>query len=512
MLIHHTLIRLALFILSALLLALALFVYAQTGAGPALGPTLGPILGPIFGMSLPSSAALPLGLLGLLLLALALYARQTALRHNQNEKNLLHQQLATLKASLPGAYFQCKSDHAMTLTEVSPQLCALTGYTVEEIRDVFKNSYMQMVHEGDRACLGSIAEGAGEHLRTEYRLLCKDGQSLWVRDMRSRIGEAQRGQNGQNGQTLWQGVAADISEFIRLSEARQIEAERAKILIDMSGSMLYDYHPLESKVRTSKGMAELFDIANPPFIFDRPGLDIRCIHPDDIDTYMSMRTRMLSGAASCEGTLRIRDRHGGNRWYHLRMRAVQDGQGRCAHIVGHLSDAYDADHLPYQRQSAQHDALTGLLTDEGIRGRANAYMTHCEPDIIAALCLIEVSNFAHITSQYGGLAAEELLTLLAQNLRGIFRPTDLLARLEEERFAVLVKDMRDKQGLVQKLDRIREACSVEVVTGKGKLKVCVHMGVSFFPMQGRSFEQLHTYAETALINASKESCGFAVYG
>ena len=430
---------------------------------------------------------------GLLWKALQAWCRQN--RTAQDLQAYHQRRFHALQQCLSGAFVNCASTPAMPLKEVSEGFTALTGYTFDEVRDLYNGNFMKLVYEGDRACLASILGSGGPSLRTEYRIQCKDGRVLWVRDRRVRFVEDDHWQ--------WFCILENSTENMRLAEARQLQARKVDALIDIAGTLVYDYDPAEGIVRASKSMLELFDMTNPPFIFDRPGLDTSSIHPDDIDTYMRMRTRMLCGSSSTEGTLRVRDLHGAVRWYQLRMQGIMDTTGRCAHIVGRMTESYDPEGLHQDRQMAQHDPLTGLLNGEGIKSRTNAYITHCEPDSVAAFCLVEVDDFLHMHQEYGILASEELLVRLSANLKGIFRPTDLLARIDDHLFAILARDLRDRQGVAQKFPHIQKACALEINTNRGSFKSSVSMGISFFPSQGRTFEQLLNYAEAALLTARK---------
>jgi PAS domain S-box-containing protein len=106
---------------------------------------------------------------------------------------------------------------------VSPQVEALLGYTPEELT-LDPPIWPTLIHPDDRErVLGHVTEAERRQGRysIEYRMLTRDGQTVWVHDEAALL-------PGEDGKPLfWQGVWMDITERKRAAELeRELEVER----------------------------------------------------------------------------------------------------------------------------------------------------------------------------------------------------------------------------------------------------------------------------------------------
>jgi PAS domain S-box-containing protein len=113
----------------------------------------------------------------------------------------------TLVEQLPVVIYVQAVDDVGTALYVSPQYERLLGYTVEE-RLADPLMWMRLVHPDDleRVKAESVRTSrTGEDFHVEYRLITKDGQTLWVRD------EAVLVRDADGAPVTWQGVLIDVT-------------------------------------------------------------------------------------------------------------------------------------------------------------------------------------------------------------------------------------------------------------------------------------------------------------
>jgi len=108
---------------------------------------------------------------------------------------------------LPAVVYIDAVDEMATAIYISPQYEALTGYTPED-RLAEPGLWLRMLHPDDRAAV--VAESdrtneTGEPFDLEYRLVTKDGRTVWVHDHASLVDDL-------TGRPSWQGVLTDITE------------------------------------------------------------------------------------------------------------------------------------------------------------------------------------------------------------------------------------------------------------------------------------------------------------
>lgn len=107
------------------------------------------------------------------------------------------------------------------------------------------------------------------------------------------------------------------------------------------------------------------------------------------------------------------------------------------------------EHLLRQQQNALQDKLTGLPNREAYdqairqaldnRRHAGGHDRRAEDrDLCLAVC--DVDHFKHINDNHGHLAGDKVLRVLARELQGRLRDTDMVARYGGEEFVVILPD------------------------------------------------------------------------
>lgn len=154
------------------------------------------------------------------------------------------------------------------------------------------------------------------------------------------------------------------------------------------------------------------------------------------------------------------------------------------------------------KELAVQDELTGLYNesfitkrlDEEIR-RAVLYQRPC------GFLLIDIDGFKKYQGETGEAKANALLKSTAEILKGAVTEVDKIARLELDRFAIVLPERNKKQAA-----NIAEEIRKKVEDGLGKaVKICekitVSIGVSENPIDGSSAEELLVKAEKLLKSA-----------
>ncbi|HSL43176.1 MAG TPA: PAS domain S-box protein [Anaerolineales bacterium] len=129
----------------------------------------------------------------------------------------------TLVENIPNAVTYMDSlDPAIGTFYVSPQIETMLGYTVKEWQDN-PRSWHEHLHPQDRDRLLSSDfqhEVSGEPFSLEYRLIARDGRTVWVRD------EAVMIRDSSGKPQFSQGIMIDITERKKAEEALRESEER----------------------------------------------------------------------------------------------------------------------------------------------------------------------------------------------------------------------------------------------------------------------------------------------
>jgi diguanylate cyclase (GGDEF)-like protein/putative nucleotidyltransferase with HDIG domain len=155
------------------------------------------------------------------------------------------------------------------------------------------------------------------------------------------------------------------------------------------------------------------------------------------------------------------------------------------------------------RDAAHHDALTDLLNRRGFQGVFDTELERARrADQPLSLIVGDIDRFKRVNDAHGHAAGDEVLSRVADAIRGAKRGFDSAARVGGEEFAVLAPDC-DAHGAFVLAERIRaavhEALSSDVKGGP----LTISFGISTFPLHGQSADGLLSTADQALYAAKR---------
>ena len=196
------------------------------------------------------------------------------------------------------------------------------------------------------------------------------------------------------------------------------------------------------------------------------------------------------------------------------IRIIHDDHGHRSHFVAVFSDISaikDSEHE--LRHLAHHDPLTGLpnrllFTDRATQALASAQL-HKRG---CALLIIDLDHFVMINDSFGHALGDQVLKAVAERLGAIFDPGITLARLGGDEFAVLAESCPQLMQAAALAQRIIEGLKEPFDIHGHRLFINASIGISLFPSDAMSAEQLLRNADSALFKAkSGGRDGYALY-
>lgn len=171
------------------------------------------------------------------------------------------------------------------------------------------------------------------------------------------------------------------------------------------------------------------------------------VHPQDVDRLRADLEANVSGQVLVhENEHRIRD--GDNEWRWVMSRAVvhRNAEGRARRMAGSMTDisAYRQRERAI-REHSRKDAVT-KLPDRRVfleRGARAVELSRAHDDYMFVVLMVAVDRITQIRDSYGIEAADEVVAVMAQRLRGCLRPEDHLFRFSTSKFAILIEDAED---------------------------------------------------------------------
>lgn len=204
-------------------------------------------------------------------------------------------------------------------------------------------------------------------------------------------------------------------------------------------------------------------------------------------------------------TFRYQRRVGENmvRWVHNDIRFIIDVDS--GHLCAMLS-AKDIDEEKREEQklvtAAKMDKMTMLYNRETTMESISKILRE-EPEHNHVLFMIDVDNFKNLNDTRGHQAGDEFLIDLAAEIKGSFRETDIVGRIGGDEFFALMRNVPGDSITLRKaqelLDTIQEVCA-----DYSDLQLSSSIGISMYPQDGTTLEELYAQADGALYEAKRK--------
>jgi diguanylate cyclase (GGDEF)-like protein len=183
-------------------------------------------------------------------------------------------------------------------------------------------------------------------------------------------------------------------------------------------------------------------------------------------------------------------------------------------VIGVLVLLYGLLYLYRRRGDAMQDMITGLPSREYFE----RYLQNCctratrNQSYRFGVLLIDIEGFPELRKQLGRFSAEEILADFAQRLYGVLRPSDVLCRLEGDKFAVLLEDVRGSVDVPRVALRMHNSMKDIVTLASIEIDVVVRIGVTI-SHTGENVDALAmiTQAQAALERAVETDKPYAVF-
>jgi two-component system cell cycle response regulator len=153
-------------------------------------------------------------------------------------------------------------------------------------------------------------------------------------------------------------------------------------------------------------------------------------------------------------------------------------------------------------EQATTDGLTGLVNHRTFQERFSAMLGRADRHKFrVAMLLTDIDHFKKVNDTYGHPTGDAVLKRVAAILKASARKIDIVARYGGEEFA-LVLEGTDRAGARQLAERIREEVSAQTFeSSKGPFKATLSLGVSVYPDDGKSKQDVISCADKALYAA-----------
>lgn len=154
------------------------------------------------------------------------------------------------------------------------------------------------------------------------------------------------------------------------------------------------------------------------------------------------------------------------------------------------------------RRHAYHDSLTGLpnrlLGEERLTAAIRRGRRSAQP---LAVLWIDLDKFKQINDVHGHVAGDAVLKAVAARLSGRCRDTDTVARMGGDEFMAVLEGVTDRAAAEQVARELLHGLAEPIPFQELMLSAGASVGISLFPEDGETAEQLQRNADMAMYEA-----------
>ncbi|MCP5207335.1 MAG: diguanylate cyclase [Hahellaceae bacterium] len=153
-------------------------------------------------------------------------------------------------------------------------------------------------------------------------------------------------------------------------------------------------------------------------------------------------------------------------------------------------------------QESTHDSLTGLFNQnyfQHVLENQFALARRYNSDL--SLLFMDADDFKEVNDQYGHLAGDAALKVIANIIQDSIRESDIAARYGGEEFVVIMPQTNSIDALILG-DRIRKLIANYSLTyNEHQISLTISGGIASFPANAKNSEELIYFADSALYRA-----------
>ncbi len=249
---------------------------------------------------------------------------------------------------------------------------------------------------------------------------------------------------------------------------------------------------------------------------DQPSFWLDRMHPDDRERFRSqMKLHLSQGSTQFLSEHRLIDPGGAAIWVLARGLAIHDENGQAYRIAGSITDITAQKQLEENLfRNALYDITTGLPNQALFLDRLKSAFDRCSrnPNYLFAVVSLELDRFELLTESLKREKADDLLRSLVERLADRLRSSDTLARLGDNKFAVLLDDVNSQKEAGELFNQIQDEVSLPFRVGGSDMFLGVNMGIAMSDSQYEEAEQLLRDADVARYHArEKGGAGYEIY-
>ncbi len=167
-----------------------------------------------------------------------------------------------------------------------------------------------------------------------------------------------------------------------------------------------------------------------------------------------------------------------------------------------------AEEVDSARRRALHDPLTGLANRSLLADRLKQAILHARrEERHMAVILLDLDGFKAVNDIHGHTVGDEVLCETARRTLGSIRACDTACRFGGDEFVVVLSNIDKREDAEAVAEKIRAEIAKPLALGERTLAVTATLGMSLYPTDGRTADELVERADRAMYGTRSDREG-----
>ena len=164
------------------------------------------------------------------------------------------------------------------------------------------------------------------------------------------------------------------------------------------------------------------------------------------------------------------------------------------------------------QQKSQYQADTDLLTGLTMRTAAQQMIQdHLKTDKHGVMMLLDLDRFKSVNDRLGHQMGDTVLIDVANDLKRMFRNSDVLSRLGGDEFVVYMNSVPEKEWAMERTAQVVRAVRRWVGNGTTNIQISASVGIVMTDMVERNYDELYRAADIAMYAAKSQGGNRALF-
>jgi len=271
--------------------------------------------------------------------------------------------------------------------------------------------------------------------------------------------------------------------------------------IDLNDTIVFEYNAIDDVITFSENIKKYIPIPIRVSAFVEKMGYLGKIYDGDIEKAISFFTFNENMDKVRMEYIRVLDFAGEYCWYQFKGRVEADDNDRITSIYGTLSYVDDETKHQEEEKSLSRDPVTKLLKSEVFSKEVSNYLDELPADVIPNLMIVDLDDFATWKEHYSDISADGALIEIGKILKRAFRGSDVIGRIDVDRFGIMMKGVRATNILLERAAYIRQTVKDVWRDFSNNGVLTVSIGIAAMHGKEATFDRLEARALSALNDA-----------